>query len=999
MYLVKFKKSKSKRMNNFILYLSSLLFIINSYSQQKNPDPKNWSSQLEYKSVPSIADQIKDGTIILTEKIKKKKKERNDMKESNVNIVIGKSQESILSKNLVKKQQNSIPKSTLEPILVFEPFVSTNYLPTDPTGAVGPNHYVAAWNSSFRIFNKEGDPVTSSISLQSLFGAEELGDPIVLYDAQVDRFIVTSMANTAVNFAISQGPDPFLNGWHVYTAASNIFSTGDTENDFPDYPKYSIWSDAYYFTANYSDVPLFALERDKIINGDQSATIQGINVPNIFYSSFRGTQMLNITGDNHPTSGNATLVYHQDGALSGVNADQIKLWTINVDWENPANTTISDPLVLYTTPFNAYFDGGVLEENLTQINGVEMSAGTMIISNQAQFRKFETHNSAIFNFSVNALSQNPSSDEEQAAVRWYELRQDSDGEPWSIYQEGTYTAPDGKHAIMGSMAMDFQGNIGMGYTSFSENHFIESNYTGRYASDELGVMSLEEGVILTSNTQNNYSRYADYVHLTVDPSDDKTFWFNTEIFRNGNRRDVVGVFKVASDFNNDIGITSVDSPEDGSLTNSESITVSIFNYGMQDVSGFDLSYQIDSGEIITENFSGTLESSSTEQFTFTQTSDLSIVGNSYEILAYTSLEGDEYEENNSSDKTVIHLNPNDVGISVIVSPNSGTNLTANEIVTVEVSNYGGADQGNLVVSYVVDGVIVDETISDIISATSTIEYSFTSTLDLSEFGSYEITAYTSLDSDSDASNDSTTKEISNINCAPSADCSYGDGFQLFELADISNESGCEGYGDFTNLSTDLEAGTSYDLTVTTGYSDEFVSVWIDYNNDFAFSSDELIVDNYEIADGNAGGGSYTETISVQIPEGVTLGEHILRAKSNWNSVVPADACEETQYGETEDYMVNIVSGLGIDDLISSSDFSIITRSEDQFEINLSIDYSSSLNFSVYSVTGQLLVTKKVFKSNDKYKYDLDMSYASSGVYLVKLGNNSIGYKIGKIIVK
>ena len=986
-------------MNNFILYLSSLLFIINSYSQQKNPDPKNWSSQLEYKSVPSLADQIKDGTIILTEKIKKKKKERNDLKVNNVNIVIGKSKESILSKNLVKKQQNAIPKDSQEPILVFEPFFATNDLPTDPTGAVGPNHYVAAWNSSFRIFTKEGEPVTSSASLQSLFGAEELGDPIVLYDAQVDRFIVTSMASTAVNFAISQGPDPFLDGWHVYTAASNIFSTGDGPDDFPDYPKYSIWSDAYYFTANYADVPLFALERDKIINGDQSATIQGINVPNLVYSGFRGTQMLNITGDNHPAAGNATLVYHQDGALTGSATDRIKIWTINVDWENPENTTASSPVSLFTTPFNAYFDGGQFGENLTQMNGVEMTGNTHKINNQAQFRKFETHNSAVFNHIENALSQDPSSIEELAAIRWYELRQDSDGEPWSIYQEGTYTAPDGKHAIFGSMAMDFQGNIGMGYTSFSENHFIESNYTGRYASDELGVMSLEEGVILTSNTQNNYDRYADYVHLTLDPSDDKTFWFNTEIFRNGNRRDVVGVFKVASDFNNDIGIVSIDSPEDGSLTNSESITVSIFNYGTQDVSGFDLSYQIDSGEIITENFSGTLESYSTEEFTFTQTSDLSIIGNSYDILAYTSLEGDEYEENNSFNKTVIHLNPNDIGVSAIISPVSGTNLTANEIVTVEISNYGGADQVDFVVFYDVDGVIVDETISDVIPANSSIEYSFTSTLDLSEFGSYEITAYTSLDSDSDVSNDSTIKEITNINCAPSADCSFGDGFQLFELADISNTSGCEGYGDFTNLSTDLEAGTSYDLTVTTGYSDEFVSVWIDYNNDFAFSSDELIVDNYEIADGNAGGGSYTETISVQIPEGVTLGEHILRAKANWNAPVPADACEETQYGETEDYMVNIVSGLGIDDLISSSDFNIITRSEDQFEINLSIDYSSSLNFSVYSVTGQLLVTKKVFKSNDKYKYDLDMSYASSGVYLVKLGNNTIGYKIGKIIVK
>ena len=986
-------------MMKFILNSILLLFIINSYSQQKNPDPKNWSSELQYKSVPSLADQIKDGTLISTEKVKKKKKERNDLKQNNVNIIIGKSQESILSKNLVKKQQNSVPKQTQEPILVFEPFPSTNYLPTDPTGAVGPNHYIAAWNSSFRIFNKQGDPVTSSISLQSLFGAEEEGDPIVLYDAQVDRFIVTSMASTAVNFAISQGPDPFLDGWHVYTASSDIFSTGDGPDDFPDYPKYSIWSDAYYFTANYSDVPLFALERDKIINGDESATIQGINVPNLVYSSFRGTQMLNITGDNHPTAGNATLVYHQDGALSGVNGDQIKLWTINVDWENPANTTVSDPSVLFTTPFNAYFDGGELEANLTQINGVEMSAGTMLISNQAQFRKFETHNSAIFNFSVNALSQNPSSDEEQAAVRWYELRQDSDGEPWSIYQEGTYTAPDGKHAIYASMAMDFLGNIGMGYTSFSENDYIESNYTGRYANDELGVMSMEEGVILTSNSQNNYSRYADYVHLTVDPADDKTFWFNTEIFRNNNRRDVVGVFKVASDFNNDIGIVSIDSPEDGSLTNSESITVSIFNYGTQDVSDFDLSYQIDSGEIITENFAGTLASYETEEFTFTQTSDLSIEGNSYEISAYTSLEGDEYEENNIFNKTVIHLNPNDIGVSAIISPVSGTNLTANEIVTVEISNYGGADQVDFVVFYDVDGVIVDETISDVIPANSSIEYSFTSTLDLSEFGSYEITAYTSLDSDSDLSNDSTTIEITNINCAPSMDCSYGDGFQLFQIGDINNTSGCEGYGDFTNLSTDLEAGTSYDLTVTTGYSDEFVSVWIDYNNDFTFSSDELIVENYEISDGNAGPGSYTETIPVLIPEGITLGQHTLRAKANWNAPVPADACEETQYGETEDYMVNIVSGLGIDDLISSSDFNIITRSEDQFEINLSIDYSSSLNFSVYSITGQLLVTKKVFKSNDKYKYDLDMSYASSGVYLVKLGNNTIGYKIGKIIVK
>ena len=48
-------------MNKFILNSLFLLFIINSYSQQKNNDSSFKSSELEYKFIPSILDQIKDG--------------------------------------------------------------------------------------------------------------------------------------------------------------------------------------------------------------------------------------------------------------------------------------------------------------------------------------------------------------------------------------------------------------------------------------------------------------------------------------------------------------------------------------------------------------------------------------------------------------------------------------------------------------------------------------------------------------------------------------------------------------------------------------------------------------------------------------------------------------------------------------------------------------------------------------------------------------------------
>ena len=151
----------------------------------------------------------------------------------------------------------------------------------------------------------------------------------------------------------------------------------------------------------------------------------------------------------------------------------------------------------------------------------------------------------------------------------------------------------------------------------------------------------------------------------------------------------------------------------------------------------------------------------------------------------------------------------------------------------------------------------------------------------------------------------------NVLCTPSMNCDYNDGFQLFQLQDIDNSSGCEGYGDFTSLSTNLEQGNDYELTVTTGYGDQYIKVWIDYNDDLDFTEDEVVINNYIIAPGVAGG-IYTETISFTIPEDAVLGQHIMRAKANWAGDVPVDACVETTYGETEDYSVVIVeSSLGI----------------------------------------------------------------------------------------
>ena len=140
-----------------------------------------------------------------------------------------------------------------------------------------------------------------------------------------------------------------------------------------------------------------------------------------------------------------------------------------------------------------------------------------------------------------------------------------------------------------------------------------------------------------------------------------------------------------------------------------------------------------------------------------------------------------------------------------------------------------------------------------------------------------------------------------------------------------------------------------------------------------------------------------------IAEDAPLGEHLMRVKSAWDNSqlptgVPNDACEETLYGETEDYMVNIVSeGLGIDDLDQNTDFSVISLGNNQFDVNLTSPYVGKIELTVYNILGQRMVFYR-FENTGTFNYDLDLSYVAKGVYLVRVGNSSFG-RLQKIIVK
>ena len=976
----------------FLLLITFVLVFSLPKLHAQNDGPQKASSFGKLQGptiVPSIAQQINDGTFKGVNPNKEIKEAPPKRRGANMHIPgkgFPKGSDELLQ---IQKSANRHPGK--EPSLVFDAAVSS-YSVSDATGAVGPNHFIGAWNTSFRIFDKDGNPLTDEASLGTLFPGNTIGDPIVFYDAEADRFVITEFDSSpnGFNMAVCQGSDPVNDGWYIYTTG---FGTGE----FPDYTKFSVWSDGYYVTANIGATDrVFAVEREEMLLGNESQFV-GFPLTGITTSGFYSPQFFHVTDDNLPAAGNATVVYLQDDAWSGVDEDHLKLWTVDVDWETIDNSTISAPVEITTTPFISVFDGGSFS-NVPQLSGPDQDVLQATIMNQAQFRKFADHNSAIFNFVVDT----DGSGEEMAGIRWFELRQDNDGDPWTIYQEGTYTSLyEDKHAFSGSMAMDGMGNIGMGYTTCSENHRIAINYTGRYAADPLGQMTVDETLIAQSTSNNPGNRLADYVQLSLDPANDKTFWHIAEYFVNSQRTDVVGVFQIASDFANDVGVVNIDEPIDGELSEADTIKITVFNFGENEQFDTPVNYQVDGGAVVSEIMEDTLGSGESAQYVFSTTADLGNVGQSYQITAFTSLDIDEFNDNDTIVKNVDYLFPNDIGVVAISTPVSGVGLTADEQVTVIINNFGTAEQSDFDISYDLDGNTVTEQVPDTVRWNDTISYTFIQTGDFSAFDTHNLSAYTSLFEDTDNSNDTITTEIENSFCQPEANCSDGDGFFLFQVGTIDNTTACSpgGYGDYTDLSTELANNSINDLTVTTHYGSQNVKVWIDFNDNFVFENDEVVVENFVIAPGS-GSGIFTEVVDLIIPEGVNLGQHLMRAKSNYDSEVPENACEGTEYGETEDYTAELVLYIGVNDLpLANTNMVIRSFANNQFEISMqTTETDETLIINLHNVLGQKLVENRVANINGRYTYNLDLSYAKPGAYIIRLGNAQYG-KVQRIIVK
>jgi hypothetical protein len=412
------------------------------------------------------------------------------------------------------------------PLLNFDGQDFTGVNPPDTVGDVGTLHYIQATNSTagsrLVIYDKAGSPVAGPFALDSL-GAGDcafgLGDPIVLYDELADRWLLSEFSQIANQLCVyvSRSADPVTGGWYNYAFATP---------NFPDYPKYAVWPDAYYVTSNESSPAIYALERTRMLAG-QPATLQRFTAPPLEGFGFQALTPADVDGPAPPVGTPGLFMRHRDDEAhdAGNNdptRDFLELFEFDVDFANPANSTFTGPLPIDIAEFDSSLCGLLSFNCFPQPgSGTTLDPLREVIMWRLQYRNFGDRQTLVGNLVTDVDGANT------GGLRWFELRDTGNG--WALQQEGTFAPPDSTNRWMGATAMDELGNIAVGYNVVdSGTVFPGLRYAGRKASDPAGTFAGGETLIVDGSSANASNRYGEYSAMSVDPSDGCTFWFTGE---------------------------------------------------------------------------------------------------------------------------------------------------------------------------------------------------------------------------------------------------------------------------------------------------------------------------------------------------------------------------------------------------------------------------------------------------------------------------------------
>ena len=415
--------------------------------------------------------------------------------------------------------------------------------PPDTNGDVGPNHYIQSINTSIGIYAKSGgaplaaftfDTLMSQGNFGNLCDTDNFGDPVVLYDTFEDRWVITDFAFTldvsgnVINppgafqcIAVSKTGDPVAGGWNFYSI--------NTAGGLGDYPKFGIWPDGLYMSANMFDYAaggafqnprVYAFNKAQMYTGNPTVQVVTFDAPSSDFTILPSNARLQ-TGTPPPGTANYFVSTWQF-----LNA--LTVYKFHVDWNSISTSTFTGP----DTPLAATSWPNAPVPNAPSLAGNALDVLQIRAMMQNQYTNIGAVESLWTTHTVRRGDTTGF-----AAPRWYQVTVTGGTVAANLPQAATWD-PDGAnviHRFMPSLAVDRAGDMALGYSTSDATTKPAIKYAGRLSSDPMNTLAQTEQLLIqgtgtqTGSCGGTCTRWGDYSAMTLDP-DGCTFWYTNEYY-------------------------------------------------------------------------------------------------------------------------------------------------------------------------------------------------------------------------------------------------------------------------------------------------------------------------------------------------------------------------------------------------------------------------------------------------------------------------------------
>lgn len=386
--------------------------------------------------------------------------------------------------------------------------MSTNIIPPDTHGSVGPGHLLTTLNTQVRIQLKNGATV-STVSLlafwQTAFPTlNDVFDPRSIYDATIGRFIFIAAAQrqsaaSSMLLAVSQSSDPTGN-WNMYQY------DGDAGNlKWVDYPMIGVSAQWITVTAN-----MFANSNDQF---------QGVNVWTIGKSAAAaGTAA---PGNLFFTSGFGGTIF----PCLQYSATEMTQYLVST-WSSAGNLRVFSITGPVGAPvFNANGLPASTPWSFNFADAPQLGSSALIDTGDDRMAAAVLRNGLIYCTHAVAL---PVATPTHVAVKWWIVNPMTS----TTVQSGVIDnfAAGGLFYYRPSLTANSNGEVMVGFTGSSPTTYAGGYYTYRSASTPLNTMQAVAQLVAgqapyaLAQLSNGVIRWGDYSATCVDPSDDLTMW-------------------------------------------------------------------------------------------------------------------------------------------------------------------------------------------------------------------------------------------------------------------------------------------------------------------------------------------------------------------------------------------------------------------------------------------------------------------------------------------